>query len=311
MYKGYKISEDFSALCHEYFCNLKSKEFQQSLINGKKIWDNLSSDEKMKVNKYCIKSYDNSEITVRVLEPQNIGNNAPCLVYYHGGGFIIGLMEYHLNAIRNYVLGTPCKVVCVDYRLAPEHPFPVPVKDSYQTLLWTQENADMLNIDTNKIAVGGDSAGAALAAVVAQIARDKKGPRICFQMLNYPYIDYSMSTESYKKFTDTPIWNSEASKMAIPLYFANGILEEDKLYSSVFEAKDFSNLPNAYLEVAEFDCLRDEGLAYAEKLKNAGVETEVVKTVGTVHAYDFISDCDTTRKYMKMRVDALKKAFNL
>lgn len=311
MYKEYNISEDFAPLCSQCYCDINSKEFQQAITYGKELWENLSSDEKNKVTKYNIKSFDNADIEVRVFEPFNIENNAPCLVYYHGGGFIMGLMEYHLNAIRNYVLKTPCKVVCVDYRLAPDYPFPVQIKDSYETLLWTEKNAKELNIDVNRIAVGGDSAGAALAATIALMARDKKGPHICFQMLNYPYLDYSMSTESYKKFTDTPVWNAEASKMAIPLYFANGIKDEEKIYSSVFESKSFSNLPNAYLEVAEFDCLRDEGLAYAHKLKEAGIEIEVVKTKGTVHAYDFIADCDTTKKYMNMRVEALKRGFNL
>lgn len=142
------------------------------------------------------------------------------------------------------------------------------------------------------------------------MARDKKGPHICFQMLSYPYVDRSMSTESNKKFTDTPVWNSEGSKVIFPLYYQNEYPDEQKPYASPIEAKDFSNLPKAFVEVSEFDCLRDEGIAYAEKLKEAGVETELVKTIGTVHAYDIVTDCDTTRKYIKKRVDALNKAFH-
>ena len=311
MFRGYDISKDFDALCCDDFCNLYSDLFKKGVSDGEKMWKELESDDKIKVTRYSMSSFDNNPVTVIVLEPQNVENKAPCLVYYHGGGFIIGLMEYHLNAIRNYVLGAKCKVVCVDYRLAPEYPFPTAVKDAYETLLWTVKNAEMLDIDVNRIAVGGDSAGGNLTAVITQIARDNNGPQICFQMMNYPYTDSSMSSESNKKFTDTPVWNSEASKIMASLLYKNGYAGEKKAYASPIEAEDFSNLPKAYVEVSEFDCLRDEGLAYAQKLKDAGVETEVVETERTVHAYDFIADCDTTKKYMKMRVDALKRGFNV
>lgn len=114
MYKGYNINEDLSPVCCEDFADVNGNGFQRLMVEGKEIWDNISSDNEIKVTKCIMKSFDNGDVPLIIFEPHNIESNAPCVVYYHGGGFVMGLMEYHLNAIRNYVLGASCKLVCVD-----------------------------------------------------------------------------------------------------------------------------------------------------------------------------------------------------
>ena len=173
---------------------------------------------------------------------------------------------------------------------------------------WTFENSSRLGLDKNRIAVGGDSAGGALAAAVCQMARDRGTDMPCFQLLVYPVTDRRMDTESNRKFTDTPMWNSTLSAM-----MWQGYVQDENLsniaYASPMEANSFAGLPDAYVETAEFDCLRDEGIAYADALKAAGVEAILNETKGTMHGFDAAGGATVSKNAVARRIQYMKKMF--
>jgi acetyl esterase len=255
-----------------------------------------------------IPGYQGEAIGVTIFEPEGIEDNAPCLVYLHGGAFVLKASPHHKRLACAYALETPCKVVFVDYRLAPKYPFPVGLEDCYAVFEWVRANADMLGIDRNRIAIGGDSAGGALSAAVCLMARDSGAPVPCFQMLIYPVTDARQGTESMKEFVDTPLWDARLNARMWRLYLGNG-LSGKREYASPAEAESLAQMPETYIEVAEFDCLRDEGINLADVLRKTGVQTESNATAGTVHGYDLIWKSEITRQAVGRRIAALKKAF--
>jgi acetyl esterase len=263
----------------------------------------------VKVTKKRIPGYQNATIEVTVYEPDSLEKNAPCLIYLHGGAFLLKAATYHKYLICEYALKTPCKVIFVDYRLAPKHGFPVGVEDCYAAFDWVCKNAGALDIDINRIAVGGDSAGGALAAAVTHMARDRKAQGICFQMLIYPVTDARQITDTTKNYTDTPVWNAISNRQMWKLYLRDGD-HGLRPYASPMEAASFEDLPDAYVEVSEFDCLRDEGIHYAEALQQSGCHVELNKTAGTVHGFELSGENEITNQYVMRRIEALKKVFN-
>ena len=271
-------------------------------------WVRKNLDHEVSVKKETIKSYDGAEIEILIFDTYGIEEPTPCLVYYHGGGFFFGGAGYHYKLAKQYALETPCKVVFAQYRLAPKNPHPTPAEDCYAALKWTFENADKLNVDKTKIAVGGDSAGGALASAVCQMARDRGTDMPLFQLLVYPVTDCRMNYDSCRKFIDTPMWNA---KLSVKMW--QGYVQDenapDIAYASPMEAKIFKNLPSAYVETAEFDCLHDEGIAYAEALRKAGASVELNETRGTMHGFDIVEKAPTTRAAVKARIEFMKKIF--
>jgi acetyl esterase/lipase len=255
----YKISKEFFPF----------SRFKAPIINGKLLchvgaWmrppRSFFRDPDVCVRRDRIQSFDGKENEVFILEPRGLTSPAPCLVYYHGGGFIFGGSFHHYNIAREYAKRTPCKLIFAQYRLAPKHPHPIPSEDCYAALRFTFENAERLHIDENRIAVAGDSAGGALAAAVCQMARDRATAMPLFQLLIYPVTDRRMHYDSCRRFTDTPMWNARLSVKMWQGYVPN---EKAPLmaYASPMEAARFDALPTAYVETAEFDCLHDEGIA--------------------------------------------------
>ena len=268
------------------------------------IW----KDHEVSVKKERIVSYDSAELELLIFDPYGIEEPAPCLVYYHGGGFFFGGAGYHYQLAKQYALETPCKVVFVQYRLVPKNPHPTPAEDCYAALKWAFENADKWNIDKTKIAVGGDSAGGALAAAVCQMARDRQTDMPLFQLLVYPVTDRRMQTESCKKYTDTPMWNA---KLSVKMWqgYLQGENVSDIAYASPMEAIFFEGLPNAYVETAEFDCLHDEGVAYAEALHNANVPVERNETKGTMHGFDIAQNAPITKAAVAKRIRYMQRMY--
>jgi acetyl esterase len=262
----------------------------------------------VKVSKRKITGFHNELIEVTLFEPLEIQNNAPCLVYLHGGAFVVKAAPYLKSLVCGYALKTPCKVVYVDYRLAPEYPFPVGVEDCYAAFEWVHQNADELGIDKKRIAIGGDSAGGALAAAVNLMALDRNTPTACFQMLIYPVTDARQTTESIKNYTDTPLWNSKQTQKMWALYLKDGI-KVKREYASPMEAVSFEQMPPSYVEVAEFDCLRDEGIQFAEALQKSGVQVELIKTPGTVHGFEIAEKSELVHQIVSKRIEVLKRAF--
>ncbi|MET3291861.1 UNVERIFIED_CONTAM: acetyl esterase [Brevibacillus sp. OAP136] len=224
-----------------------------------------------------------TDIRIRIYTPEGTGP-FPLFVYYHGGGWVIGDIEMTDASCRMIANRTSHVVVSVDYRLAPEHKFPTPVNDAYAALQWVQQNAAELNANASKIVVGGDSAGGNLAAVVAMKARDEQGPAISAQILIYPVTNLDFNTSSYQSFQKGFGLDRE-----LMIWFGQHYLADEAdsrhPYVAPLLADDFSNLPPAIVITAENDVLRDEGLAYADRLQAAGIKVESLCEAGLVHGY--------------------------
>lgn len=270
----------------------------------------LFKDGTLLVKEHKIKSFDGCELTVYVISPKNLKKDAPCLINFHGGGFVFEGAFHHYRLAMAYAKTVGCKVIYVKYRLGPKYKFPVPMEDCYSVLEWVYKNAESLGIDKNNIAVGGDSAGGTLSAAVCLMNRDRKREiPIRFQLLVYPFLDMRNESASAKKYTDTPMWNSVLTAKVKPLLMPDG--EVNISYISPVESENLSDLPPAYIETAEFDCLHDDGILYAELLEKEGTEVELFETKGTMHGYDIALKSPTALKAIKKRTDYMKKMFAL
>lgn len=228
------------------------------------------------------------EIPARVYTPVAAGGAAlPCLVFFHGGGWVIGGLGTHDVLCRTLSNEAGVRVVSVDYRMAPEHPYPAAVEDAYAAVKWVEDNAGTLGVDANAIAVGGDSAGGNLSAAVSLMARDKKGPAIAFQLLIYPATDLSNTKTwgSREEFAEGYFLEKKGMDWFEANYFGDNDALRMEPYASPLKADDLSNLPPAYVITAGFDPLRDEGKAYADALNAAGTKAEYIDYPGMIHGF--------------------------
>jgi acetyl esterase len=223
------------------------------------------------------------EIPVRIYTPQAEGP-LPALVYFHGGGWVIGTFETHDAVCRHLAKESPAIVVAIDYRLAPEHKFPAAAEDCYAATLWVAENGRSIGADPRRIAVGGDSAGGNLAAVVSLMARDRGRPKIGFQLLVYPVIDHDFETASYRENAEGYLLTKD-SMVWFWNHYLTGPNDAENPYASPLRAKSLSGLPPAMIVTAEFDPLRDEGEAYADRLRRAGVPVKMKRYEGLIHGF--------------------------
>jgi len=224
-------------------------------------------------------------IPTRIYTPSGTGP-FPILVYFHGGGWVIGDLETADAISREFSQSVGCIVISVDYTLPPEHRFPAAVDDSYAATKWAAENAAALNGDARRLAVAGESAGANLAAVVSHLARDRKGPAIAYQLLAYPVTDADFTTGSYRANADGYLLTLAGMQWFWDTYCPN-VAERANPLATPLNAMNFAKLPPALIMTAEFDPLRDEGEAYAGKLKSAGVMVDYVRFDGLIH--DFLA----------------------
>jgi acetyl esterase len=248
------------------------------------------------------------EIPVRMYTP-DVKTPAPVLIYFHGGGWVLGDLDSHDHVCRAIANSVPCVVASVDYRLAPEAKFPAAVEDSYAALEWIAANAGELGIDAGRIAVGGDSAGGNLAAVISLMARDRKGPKLVYQVLIYPATDMRMVAPSMEENSEGPLLTKAAMAWFIEHYLRG---EKDKLdpLASPLLAADLTGLPAAFILTAECDPLRDEGEDYGQKLKSAGVPVEVKRYAGMPHGFfSFGAALIAAQESMADTTTRLSKAF--
>ena len=247
--------------------------------------------------------------TIRALWycPKNVGEEAPCLVYYHGGGFVFPASPHHYSLAKEYAQRACCKVLFVDYRLAPKYPFPIAPEDCYAAYSWVHAHAGELSIDPNRIAVAGDSAGGQLATVVCLMAKERGQVMPCSQMLIYPAVG-NVETESAKRYTDTPMCNSRDMEKYGKFYRPDPFVGKN-IYASPIEAESLEGLPAAYIETAEFDCLRDGGILYGERLQQFGVSSELYNTKGTMHGFDIVLDSQIVRGCVNRRITFLRREF--
>jgi acetyl esterase len=230
-----------------------------------------------------------TDIPVRIYWPPIADEEAvPVVVFYHGGGFALGDLDTHDPVARAHAVGAEAIVVSVDYRLAPEHPYPAGVNDCWAALQWVGEHAAELGGDPNRIAVAGDSAGGNLAAVMAHLARDNGGPALVFQLLWYPVVTADLSLPSFTENAFAPILDLEVIDAFLSWYLPDLDITDPRALPVTLapaNAADLSGLPPAYIGTAEHDPLRDDGARYAELLNAAGVPAELSKEPTLVHGY--------------------------
>jgi acetyl esterase/lipase len=230
----------------------------------------------------------------------------PLLVYYHGGGWVIGDLETHDGVCRFLAEHSGCRVLSVDYRLAPEHPFPAPIEDAVAAFAWAAEHVDNLGVDPARIAVGGDSAGANLSAAVCLQARDAGGPRPAMQLLLYPPTDAAGGQASREIFAEGFLLTRNDMDWFEAHYLPEGCDHEDPRVS-MMRAKDVSGLPPAYVATAGFDPLRDEGETYAEQMRAAGVKVALQRHPGLIHGFaNLTAICPSARAAMLEAAGALR-----
>ncbi|TME90958.1 MAG: alpha/beta hydrolase [Chloroflexi bacterium] len=250
-------------------------------------------------------------IVVRIYTPKGGQAALPGLVYLHGGGWARGSLQTHDIVCRSLANGAGCVVVSVDYRMAPEHRFPAAFEDSLAATRWVAEHAAELGIDPRRLAVGGDSAGGNLAAAVALAARDAGGPSLVHQLLIYPVTDYNFDTRSYADNAEGYMLTRAAMQHYWRLYLRDGSDGAD-FRASPLRARDFGNLPPALVITAEFDPLRDEGRAYADRLREAGTPVLYREYPGMVHGFVTSAGVlDAGKQAVREAAAALKDAFRV
>jgi acetyl esterase/lipase len=228
-----------------------------------------------------------------VYEPSHDDDAQAGLVYFHGGGFIAGDLDTEDSRCVHLARDAGCVVVSVEYRLAPEHRFPAPVDDCYAALVWTTSMATDLGLDPARIGVGGGSAGGALAAAVALMARDRGSPPVAFQMLLNPVLDDRIQTASMR-FVGTPLIDGSSAARLWDFYLGADRADVSP-YAAPARAADLRGLPPTYVMTAELDPLRDEGIEYATRLLDAGVSVELHQFGGTFHAFDLLPSAISCR----------------
>ena len=265
-------------------------------------------DKELSVENIKIPVSDGYKIRTRIYTPKK-KEKLPCIIFYHGGGFVYNAAPHHFTLAKNLAKAVGAKVIFPDYRLAPAHPFPTAVNDAFDTYLYVRSNADKFGVDENKIALCGDSAGGNLSAVTCLIAKERSLPQPAAQLLIYPFVDSDSESESMKRFTDTPMCNSKAAVKYNKAYIPEGANDKPHWFSAV-DAPDLSDLPEAYIETAEFDCLHDGGVKYFEKLVKHGTNATLFETKGTMHGYDIATKSQTYALCMERRTEFLKEIFN-
>lgn len=247
------------------------------------------------------------------VSPRGLSRTAPTLVDYHGGAFFLSTMRGHLEYAERYATALGTRVYLPDYRRSIDDPFPAGFEDAWTTLAWVHREAAALGVDRDRLALIGDSAGGALAAGVAQRARDEGGPSLRAQILVYPVTDHTSSSESARAFDDTPGWTAGSNVNMWKLYLRDtefaksGGAAAVPAYAAPLHRKDFTGLPPAFVEVAEFDPLRDEGIAYARALESAGVAVELTVVEGGVHGYDLVPGSPLAARVLEQRLAATRR----
>lgn len=248
------------------------------------------------------------DISVRITRPKNADAALPGVYFIHGGGMVLGEVEGENVGATTISEQVNAVVVSVEYRLAPENPYPAPVEDCYAGFVWMAEHAAELGIDPARIAFYGGSAGGGLVLATALLARDRTGPKVAFQMPIYPMIDDRNESASSHEISDVGIWDRSANIEAWGWYLGGNDADE---YAAPARAQDLSGLPPTFIDVGAVDMFRDEDIAFANRLMQAGVPTELHINPGSYHASEvFAPEAQLSQRIWAMRLDALRRALH-
>jgi len=249
------------------------------------------------------------EVPIRIYRPKAASAKEllPALVYYHGGGWVLGNIESHDQVCRYLCRDSGVAVVSVDYRLAPEHPFPAAYDDAVAALRWVADNGEQIGVDRHLLSVGGDSAGGNLAAAVAIWARDQHAPPLRLQLLNYPALDATIDTDSYLRFADGYLLTREVMGWFYDQYVPERAHRID-WRASPLRAPSLAGVAPAMIITAGFDPLRDEGRAYAHRLRGEGVPVDYIEFGGMIHGFmGMPAILPTARRSLAMAAAALRE----
>ncbi len=251
-------------------------------------------------------------VRVRVYRPTHQPRKLPALLWIHGGGYVMGAIDHDDRLMAQLVNRIGLVAVSVDYRLAPEHPFPAPVEDCYAGLKWLYAHASELGVEPSRIAIGGASGGGGLAAGLALLTRDRGEVPVAFQLLIYPMIDDRNDTPASHAITDTRMWHRESNRLGWKAYLGRdcggtGVSP----YAAASRATDLTKLPPAYIPVGALDLFVDENIEYAQRLIQAGVPTELHVYPGAFHGFDlFAPSAKVSKQFKADRDSALKRALH-
>lgn len=252
------------------------------------------------------------DVMVRIYEPEVRAATLPALLWIHGGGYVLGSVQGDDLRAKSLALTLDCVVASVEYRLAPEHPFPAPLEDCYAALKWLAANSAGFGIDKARIAIGGASAGGGLAAGLGLLARDRAEVALCYQLLIYPMIDDSNVEQAGPDTPDAPLWTRANNLIGWRSYLgqepgSEGISE----YAAAIRARDVAGLPPTYIGVGTPDLFRDEDIAYAQRLIKAGVPTELHVYADGFHAFDlFAPESDAAQRFTAEYTRLLRRALH-
>ncbi len=250
------------------------------------------------------------DLMVRLYRPASLAEAGPALYWIHGGGMVLGRVEHDDDLCMERAERLQALVASVEYRLAPEHPFPAPLEDCYAGLVWLCTQAEALGVDRGRIAIGGASAGGGLAAGLALLVRDRGEVEVAFQFLVYPMLDDRNLTASSHAITDERLWNRTSNRLGWNAYLAGQAGAPDvSPYAAPARATNLAGLPPAYINVGEFDLFLDEDIAYAQALIRAGVPTELHVYPGAFHGSNmFVSRSPLSRRWQSDEWAALERA---
>ena len=258
------------------------------------------------VRTVSVRSTGGNDVRVLVYERADRVHPSGALVWMHGGGYVMGAPEGGNELCSRIALELGVLVVSVDYRLAPEHPFPAGLDDSYAALAWLHAEAASLGVDAGRVAVGGDSAGGGMAAALAQMAHDRGGPAVCFQLLEYPMLD----DRTVQRPADALVWNNRSNAFAWGAYLGHPAGQsDDRPWAVPARRADLAGLPPAWIGVGDIDLFHDEDVEYARRLQEAGVPCELHVEPGMYHAADaLMGKADSMRAFRTRMVAVLGEA---
>jgi acetyl esterase/lipase len=266
-------------------------------------------ESSLEIESYDVAGHDGDPaVAVRVFRPRRATGAVPALLYIHGGGFVVGSIASEQENAATLASTLDIVVVSVEYRLAPEHPFPSALHDCFAALNWLCQRADELGVDLARVGVYGSSAGGGLAAALTLFCRDHGGPILCFQFLAMPVLDDRLETQSMRTFVDTPEWDRPSAELSWAYYLGSARSGEVSPYAAPARAHDLRGLPPAYVSTMEFDPLRDEGILYALALLDAGVPVELHSYPGTFHGSTSIKTAGVSRRIIDEQIHVLRRA---
>ena len=257
-----------------------------------------------------VQSPDGAQVRVNLFRPEGAARARPAILHIHGGGYVLGTADMTNAANAATALKLDCVIVSVDYRLAPETPFPGPLDDCYAALRWLHASTAELGIDRKRVAIAGESAGAGVAAGLALMARDRGDTPICFQCLVYPMLDDRTNADNTSPFAGEFVWNAKSNQFGWGAYLGRAPGGGDSpAYAAPARAADLDGLPPAFINCGALDLFADEDITYARRLMQAGVATELHIYPGAFHGFPLAPGTHLAAIAERDRIDALRRAF--